>query len=411
MKKATLLSITGLLAFCLMFGVNFAQAQAGSLDPTFGTGGIVSTRVGNPDIFPLGAFEQSNGDIVAIATIDDGTTLATNVGLARYTSTGALDTTFGNRGFTTTSLAGFNLVAADFAVQPNGDILVAATATIDLTGGEFVLVRYTANGKLDTSFGNGGIVTTDLPGDDDESVLLLQPNGQIVVGGFRTPSSNEGAGAATVLVRYNSNGSLDTTFGAAGIDAFESPALAGPAALALLSNGNYLALGNTVVELTSTGALLTSVVPGTLVATDVPTSTCCSPTIFQPNGDFLVAQIFGTTRRHSDVKVVRFSETGVVDTTFTSAPFAIGPGENEPQIIVLQPNGQILVGGLTNAMQNPIEGGFARLNTNGTVDTTFGTSGVVSTGPLASLLVQGDGKIVAIGSNAGDLVLSRYLGN
>ena len=62
-------------------------------------------------------------------------------------------------------------------------------------------------------------------------------------------------------------------------------------------------------------------------------------------------------------------------------------------------------------MQTPVEGGFARLNANGTVDTTFGTSGVVSTGALASLMVQADGRIVAIGSNAGDLVLSRYLGN
>jgi len=411
MKKARLLSITGLLAVGLVFGVNFAQAQAGSLDPTFGTGGTVSTSVANPQVMPLGAFEQSNGDIVVISTFDEGTTLATSIGLARYTSSGVLDTTFGNSGITTTSLANFDLAAADFAVQPNGDILVAATATNDLTGGEFVLVRYTANGKLDTTFGTGGIVTTDLTGDDDESVLLLQPNGQIVVGGFRNPSSNKGAGAATLLVRYNSDGSLDTTFGTAGIDAFQSPALAGPAALALLSNGNYLALGTTVVELNSTGALLTSVVPGTLVATNVSTSNCCSPTIFQPNGDFLAAQIFGTTRRHSDVQVKRFSETGVVDTTFTSTPFATGPGENEPQFIVLQPNGQILVGGLTNAMQTPVEGGFARLNANGTVNTTFGTSGVVSTGALASLMVQADGKIVAIGSNAGDLVLSRYLGN
>jgi hypothetical protein len=117
-----------------------------------------------------------------------------------------------------------------------------------------------------------------------------------------------------------------------------------------------------VVELTSTGGLLTSVVPETLVATNVPTSNCCSPTIFQPNADFLVAQIFGTTRCHSDVQVRRFSETGIMDTTFTSTPFATGPGENEPQIIVLQPNGQILVGGLTNAMGTPVEGGFARLN-------------------------------------------------
>ena len=132
-----------------------------------------------------------------------------------------------------------------------------------------------------------------------------------------------------------------------------------------------------MVELSSTGAPLPSVVPGTLHATNAPTSSCCSPEIFEPSGDFLVAQIFGTTRLHSDVQVERFSETGVLDTTFTSTPVAVGPGENEPQIIVLQPNGQILVGGLTNARQTPIEGGFALLNANGTVDTSFGTGGAV----------------------------------
>src|SRR5580658_2321042 len=107
MNKHTLLMIAGLLATCLVFGASIAHAQAaGSLDPTFGTGGTVSTSVGNPDIFPLGAFEQPNGNIVVISTFDEGTTLATSIGLARYTSAGVLDTTFGNSGITTTSLPG-----------------------------------------------------------------------------------------------------------------------------------------------------------------------------------------------------------------------------------------------------------------------------------------------------------------
>ena len=401
-----------MITMVALMGGNVAWAQAaGSLDPTFGTGGTVSTSVANPEVMPLGALEQSNRDIVVISTFDAGTTLATNIGLVRFTPAGKLDTTFGKKGITVTEFPGFNTAPVGFAVLPNGDILVAAAATVDLSAGEFAVARFTPNGVLDTTFGTGGMVLTDFAGNDDESVLLLQPNGQFVVGGFQNPSSKTGAGAATVLVRYNSNGSLDTTFGTAGIEVFQSPALAGAAALALLSNGNYLALGATVVELSSTGAPLPSVVPGTLVATNAPTSSCCSPEIFEPNGDFLVAQIFGTTRLHSDVQVERFSETGVLDTTFTSTPVAVGPGENEPQIIVLQSNGQILVGGLTNARQTPIEGGFALLNANGTVDTSFGTAGAVGTGALASLLVQSNGKIVAIGSDGGDLVLSRFLAN
>lgn len=414
MKKQALLINTGLLAVGLMAGASFAQAQAaGTLDTTFGTGGTVSTNVSNPELFPLGGFEQANGDIVVIGTFDQGTTLAAEIGLARYTPAGKLDTTFGTKGITITEINGFESSPVGFAVEPNGDILVASTATVDLSGGEFTLLRYTANGKLDTTFGAGGIVVSDFPGDDDASVLLLQPNGQILVGGFHNASSNKGAGAATLLVRYNSNGTLDTTFGAEGMDAVQIPGLAAPEALALLTNGNYLALGSgAIVEFSSTGALLSTATPGTLAATSVPVSSCCSPAVFQPNGDFLVAQIFGTTRLHSDVQLQQFSPTGAQVTSFITTPVLIGPGEDEPQEVVLQPNGQILVAGLTNGHQTPIEGGLARLNANGALDTTFGAKGVISPAtPLAAVLVQTDGKIVTIGSSGENLVLSRYFGN
>lgn len=411
-KTGVLVVLASMIVGGLFVGT-FASAQAaGAIDTTFGTAGTVSTNVANPELFPLGAFEQANGDIVVVSTFDDGTTLATNIGLVRYTSAGKLDTTFGTKGITVTEFPNFNTAPVGFAVLPNGDILVAATATVDLSAGEFALARYTPNGVLDTTFGTKGTVLTSFPNDDMASAILLQPNGQFVVGGLQGPSSKTGAGAGTVLVRYNSNGSLDTTFGSDGIDVVPNPVLGAPEELALLSNGNYLALGNNAIaEFSSTGAFVPSVTLGTFTATSTPVSGCCSPSILEPNGDFLVASIFGTGRHLSDDEVTRFTATGAVDTTFTPTPVKTGPGENEPQIIALQANGQILVGGLTNASQSPVEGGFARLNTNGTVDTTFGTAGVVSTtAPLASLLVQTNGNIVTIGSSGEDLVLSRYLG-
>jgi uncharacterized delta-60 repeat protein len=421
MKRNTLLMIAGLFAFSLVFGLNFAQAQtAGSLDPTFGAGGTVSTSFGNPDIFPIGAFEQSNGDIVVISTVDAGTTLATNIGLARYTSAGVLDTTFGTNGTTLTTVTGLNVAVADFAVLPNGDILVLGTGTVDIDGGTVVLARYKSNGKLDKTFGSEGILTTVTGGTDDvATTLLLQPNGQFVVGAFQGASSNKGTGAGTQLVRYNSDGALDTTFGTGGISVVQSPKLAGPAALALQKNGDYLVLGSNVVEFSSTGALLTGVTTSALVATNLPFSNCCNPAIFMPNGEFLltssvappgvagsVHSLNGTPK--VDVEVSRFTAKGKADSTFTLTPISFTPAPefDEPQTLVLQPNGQILVGGLDNTA-----GAFARLNTDGTLDTTFGTDGVVSTASLATLLVQTDGNIVAISSNGGDLVLARYLGN
>jgi uncharacterized delta-60 repeat protein len=272
-----------MIMMAALMGGNVAWAQAaGSLDTTFGTGGTVSTSFGNPGIFPVGAFEQSNGDIVVISTVDAGSTLTTDIGLARYTSAGVLDTTFGTNGTTTTTVTGLNVDVADFAVRSNGDILVAGTGTVDIDGGTVVLVRYKANGSLDKTFGNEGIVTTETGGTDDvATVLLLQPNGQFVVGAFQGASSNKGTGAGTQLVRYNSDGSLDTTFGTDGISVVQSPKLAGPAALALQKNGDYLALGSNVVEFSSTGELLSGVTTSALVATNLPFSNCCNPAIFK----------------------------------------------------------------------------------------------------------------------------------
>jgi len=173
--------------------------------------------------------------------------------------------------------------------------------------------------------------------------------------------------------------------------------------LALQKNGDYLALGSNVVEFSSTGALLTGVTTSALAAINLPFSNCCNPAIFMPNGEFLltstVSPTFETDSAHPlngpskvDVEVTRFTAKGKADSTFTPTPvsFTPTPEDDEPQTLALQANGQILVGGL---------------------DTTFGIGGVVATASLASLLVQTDGNIVAVGSNGGDLVLARFLGN
>src|SRR5580692_3813732 len=121
MKKATFHAIAGLLALGLAFASNFAQAQAGTLDPTFGNGGTVTTNFANGSA-GVGGFEQSNGEIVAVAQVDFVDNGGTGIGLARYTATGALDNTFGTDGITNTIFTGFTFNPFGFAVQKNGDI-------------------------------------------------------------------------------------------------------------------------------------------------------------------------------------------------------------------------------------------------------------------------------------------------
>jgi uncharacterized delta-60 repeat protein len=159
--------ITGLLAIGLMVGFNFAQAQtigakAGTLDPTFGVGGIVTTNFGGVSVSPLTAIEQSNGNIAVVAGLGNGIPNEEDFALVRYTSNGTLIGTTKAAFFTD----GINSPTA-LTVQSNGDIVVVGTASLTFDGAqEFAIARFTPNGQLDATFGTGGLVTTDISGPD-----------------------------------------------------------------------------------------------------------------------------------------------------------------------------------------------------------------------------------------------------
>jgi uncharacterized delta-60 repeat protein len=431
-KKTAFHMITGLLAIGLMFDVNFAQAQAGSPDTTFGTGGTVTTSFAD-GVAGIGAFEQSNGDIVAVAQVAFLNNVGTGIGLVRYTSAGELDTTFGTNGITITTFASIAFDPFAFAVQKNGNILTSGVATTTSGLNKFGLARYTSNGILDKTFGANGLVLTKVGARSDApSALLLQPNGQIVMGGFEVAGGN--VPGMMSLVRYNANGTLDTTFGKGGLS-LANVTFLGPETLALLSNGDYLAVGqnangNTgiVAEFSSKGVLLSKVTSAKVVAalsssqSGVPNVMFQSPTVFQPNGHYVVATTsctFHSECRGTKFAVNRFLETGKTDTAFDATIESFDPTQTTSvaETVALQANGQIVVGGLIN-QDAPIVGGLLRLDSNGELDTTFGTvdsfgvcCSVTSNQTFSGLLIQTNGKIVAIGGLDGDLAVARYLAN
>jgi uncharacterized delta-60 repeat protein len=429
MNKCKLLSIAGLLAIGLTFGVNLMQAQsiggrgAGSLDSSFGTNGTVTTRLG-VSVAPVAAIEQSNGNIVVVAGINNDQTGVFDFGLLVYTSNGTMI------GLTRVAFGSNpNNIPIAAVVEPNGDIIVAGTsAPAGIVAEDFALARFTPNGQLDPTFGEGGLVTTSFTNPCCEtgfmtfSSLVLQPNGQIVVDGSAPPGRRNSPGMM-VLARYNSNGSLDTTFGTGGI-VEQIPPPVNPAALALLANGSYLAEGGpgSAAEFSSTGVLQSTVTPGTVVAASQPTA--ASLMVFQANGDYVLAQTVGNGFQKSAVEVFRFSETGVADPSFSSFKFNFGGVTGGPGAIALQSNGEILVAGSTEATRfSQSLFGVARLASNGEFDTTFGSGGTLTTSfagaaGVDALLIQTDGKIVAVGGmidpqnrNIDDLVMARYLGN
>jgi uncharacterized delta-60 repeat protein len=408
-------TIAGLLAVGLSFAVNFAHA-AGTLDPKFGTDGTVTTiftGAGSPVMMPIGAVQQASGDIVVLSQFDFVADSGTQIGLTRYTAAGKLDPTFGSKGSTITNFSSFTFDPLAFALEPNGKILVAGFVSGTDT---FGLAQFTANGVLDTTFGTDGVATA-VTGADFPSVFLLQPNGQILMGGFH--DGGKKTPGALSLVRLNSNGALDPTFGTAGI-ALVSPApILGPQALALLSNGDYLAVGEngdavvgTVVELSPTGKLLSTVTAGTLAASSPLAGLEPFPTIFESNGDYFVAQLAADGKFLHEVTVSRFTETGTLDTTFSSTKFGFGTGTDTPQALAVQSNGQVVVGAfIGNA--SPIFGGIARLDTNGELDSTFGSGGTLTVdNNVTALLIDTNGDIVAIEGTGNDgIVVAAYLAN
>ena len=166
---------------------NFALARytaSGALDATFGTGGKVTTDfAGSGDVgYALSLDAQGR---ILVAGYNNTFTQGANFALARYTASGTLDPTFGTGGKVSTDFAGSNDIGFALSLDAQGRILVAGRASTGTQGDHFALARYTASGTLDPTFGTGGKVTTDFAGSDDGGYALsLDAQGRILVAGY-----------------------------------------------------------------------------------------------------------------------------------------------------------------------------------------------------------------------------------
>ena len=187
----------------------------GSLDTSFGTGGKVTTDFASTDNIVYSVTLQADGKIVAAGFSNDAFTTG-DFALARYNTDGSLDASFGTGGKVTTNLGNhFQESAESVRIQPDGKILIAGYSYVGPGAkSDFALLRYNSDGSLDSSFGTGGKVVTNLgPQIEEADSLVIQPDGKILVVGTMGPSgANPGSDLA--LARYNSDGSLDTSFGA-----------------------------------------------------------------------------------------------------------------------------------------------------------------------------------------------------
>ncbi|MBV5303192.1 MAG: DUF4347 domain-containing protein, partial [Chlorobium sp.] len=370
----------------------------GNTAPTFiNSNGKVTTDFGGYDD-ARSVTVQSDGKILLAGS--SGYDFA----LARYNSEGSLDTTLSSDGKLTTDFGGSDF-GNSVALQPDGKILLAGSSN-----GNFAVVRYNPNGSLDTSFGFNGRVTTDFGSLEDYGYsITVQSDGKILLAG-----SSDGDFA---LARYNSDGSLDTTFSSYGKFTTD---FGGPDygySVVLQPDGKILLAGTSscdfaLARYNSDGSLDTSFNYDGKLATDFGDYDFGYSVTVQTDGKILVA---GSS--NSDFALARYNSDGSLDTTlsFDGKLTTDFGGYDSGYSVTVQPDGKILVAGLTGFGNGDFD--VARYNSNGALDSTFGSDGKVTTDfgggwdGCYSLALLSDGKILVAGLSGDDFALARYNGD
>jgi uncharacterized delta-60 repeat protein len=180
----------------------------GRLDTSFDGDGKLATVLGSGDDYGQSVTLQADGKILLAGYSWNGSNH--DFALARYLPDGRLDTSFSADGKLTTALGSGDDYCQSVTLQADGKILLAGYS-FNGSNNDFALVRYNLDGSLDTSFSGDGKLTTALSSFDDEGYsITLQADGKILVAG----TSRNGSNNDFALVRYNPDGSLDASFGA-----------------------------------------------------------------------------------------------------------------------------------------------------------------------------------------------------
>jgi uncharacterized delta-60 repeat protein len=402
-----------ILATILTFSLSNLQspvwAADGDLDTSFSGDGKQTTAIGSGTDEANSVVLQSDGKIVAAGYSHNGTN--NDFAVVRYNTDGSLDTTFDTDGKVTTAIGSGIDAAYSVVLQSDGKIVVAGYS-YNGTNDDFAVVRYNTNGSLDTTFDTDGKVTTDIGSSQDQAYsVVLQSDGKIVVAGY----SSNGTNTDFAVVRYNTNGSLDTTFDTDGKVTTDIGSGTDVAwSVVLQSDGKIVAAGyshngtNTdfaVVRYNTDGSLDTTFDTDGKVTTAIGSGTDIAfSVVLQSDGKIVVAghSYNGT---NDDFAVVRYNTNGSLDTTFDTdgkVTTAIGSGTDAAYSVVLQSDGKIVAAGYSH---NGTNNDFAvvRYNTDGSLDTTFDTDGKVTTAigsgsdAAYSVVLQSDGKIVVAG--------------
>jgi uncharacterized delta-60 repeat protein len=387
--------------------------NAGDLDPTFGNGGVVVTNFGAPFAGASTLAVQADGRILIAGQIFGQ--FGYQFGLARFNSDGSPDSSFGHGGLVTTAVGGSSGISS-VAVLADGRIVVAGEAPVNGSQ-EFALARYDTDGSLDASFGTGGLVTTSFPGFSGSAAtsMVVQADGRIVVAG----TAYNSAQSLFALARYASDGSLDGSFGTNGLvtTAFSGFTGADAHSLALQADGRIVVAGLAarsddsrqfaMARYDTDGSLDGSFGTVGLVTTSFPGFSNASATSLavQADGRIVVAGFTGPI--DTRIALARYTSDGTLDSSFGTAGLITTsfPSFQTASVygVALQADGRIVVVGGVQVSINIDRFALARYNSDGSLDGSFGTAGRVTTSISSNsdaygVALQADGRIVVAGT-------------
>ena len=375
---------------------------------------------------PQQVVQLADGGILVAGLADDGTGYRFCV--AKFTAEGILDTSFAATGITTVPALGGG-EAYDLVIDAGGNIIVAGLSD---AGGSFALVRLLPSGEADTSFGVGGVVI-DLPTTDMNlgRTVLLDDVGNIILVGTGGPAGD----TDFILRRYDSSGNLDTTFGTGGLVRTEITGTGQPDTAqhaVMLADGKIIVVGSTfnghdtdavIVRYNSDGSIdatfnASSATAGMLVSSGSSADEVNRNVAVLPDGSLVVvggANAADVFAGGSDIRVMKYDST--TDTVTYLHIEDLGTSEEGRSVCVL-PDGRFLVAGISYGGLGEVQCVIAQYDEFGALDTAgFGNGngyvitnfpqfeGVVATDITFDL----DGNILLTGSRADtDFVVLRF---
>ncbi|HEX6125097.1 MAG TPA: FG-GAP-like repeat-containing protein [Pyrinomonadaceae bacterium] len=363
--------LTALIIACCSLHTPAASAD---VDRTFGTNGKTLTTMGVGPAEIQKVLVQTDGRIITVGYAQNAGSAVRQFALARYTVNGVLDTTFGTGGRVFTTIAGGNAYAYDAAIQANGRIVVGGMLD---TGSRrsSVIARYNSNGTLDTSFSGDGVLVYnyDATSSDHVTSVVMQPDGKILAASHSIIEIGGSPVYSFFISRLHSGSAFDTTFNGTGKTLGEF--------------GNFTT-GNVKIGL-------------------------------QPDGK-IVAAGPGGNGSNIDFAAIRFNANGGFDATFGNGGrvYTNFNGNDVARSLAMLPDGRFVIAGY-NGSSGDTSLMLVRYTAAGGMDTTFGFAGFVShnvtdlNDTVESVTVQPDGETVVLGRAGAtltnnDFVIVRY---